>query len=109
MITNNNKGMTLIEIIIAIALLGIVAIGMLVMLKSGFSFIARAGDISKRTYTAQTQVESALAQKNIDVSATNVVIKYHDGSEITSLGKVDNVTVSGNGTPVIVKYFQPTY
>ncbi len=105
----NNSGMTLLEIIIAIAILGIMSIGLLSMFTTSFKFIANAGNRSIATYDAKSLVESALNQKNTDSLAPGITIKFHDNSTITAPGKVLQKTHTENGATSDVYLFQPTY
>jgi len=58
-INNNNlkKGFTLIEVILSIAILGIISIAFLTMFTSGIVGISNSGKKSVSHYTAQSQIE----------------------------------------------------
>lgn len=49
----NNKGMTLIEIIIAIAIIGIISIGILSGFSTGFSMIIKGRGLTEDTFSVQ--------------------------------------------------------
>lgn len=59
---NNTKGFTLVEILVSIALLGIMAISMLPLFTNGYRWIINAGNKSKIIYVAQEQVENKIVQ-----------------------------------------------
>lgn len=108
-VINNNRGMTLIEIVIAIAILGIMSIGLLTMFTSSFKFIVNAGDRSEATFNTQSQAEQALNMKNSDPLAPGLQIVFpSDGSSITAPGDVIHKSHTENGATANVDIFQPT-
>ncbi|WP_425449554.1 Ig-like domain-containing protein [Dethiothermospora halolimnae] len=54
---NNNKGLTLIEIIIALALLSIIVVGLLTAMSSHFSMMVNTKDITEDVFLAQKDIE----------------------------------------------------
>jgi prepilin-type N-terminal cleavage/methylation domain-containing protein len=89
-INSNNRqmGFTLIEVILSIAILGIISIAFLTMFTSGIVGISNSGKKSVSHYTAQSQIES-----NINDS-TNL-----SGSVVTSNVEF-TMTFSGSGFPI---------
>lgn len=59
---NNQKGLTLIEIILSMAILGILAITFLTMFSSGFRSIIKAGDKTVAAYDAQQSMTNKIIQ-----------------------------------------------
>jgi len=53
----NRKGLTLIEIIIAIAIIGIISLGILSGFTSGFSMITMGRDLTEDTFRVQQEIE----------------------------------------------------
>lgn len=71
-----NKGITLIEIILAIALIGIVSITCLNLITAGFKSITRAGKSSEDQYFAQSDIETKIANDSSGTLA-NVIIDFN--------------------------------
>ena len=63
----NNKGMTLIEIIIAIAIIGIISIGILSGFSTGFSMIIKGRGLTEDTFSVQKEVERAIEDMKKDI------------------------------------------
>lgn len=103
--TKDNRGMTLLEIIIALAILGIIAVSILALFTSSFSFIAKAGNRSVATYDANAQVEQAIVEK--DTTGSKIQIEFEDHSTIDAPGKLLHKTAVENGVTVDIYYFQP--
>jgi prepilin-type N-terminal cleavage/methylation domain-containing protein len=59
---NNQKGLTLLEIILSMAILGILAISFLTMFSSGFKSIIKAGNKSVAAYDAQQSMTNKIIQ-----------------------------------------------
>lgn len=57
---NNNKGLTLIEIIIALALLSIIVVGLLTAMSSHFSMLVNTKDITEDVFLAQKDIEGQI-------------------------------------------------
>lgn len=71
------QGMTLIEIIIALALLGIVVMALLNMFSFSYTTIFSAGFRSERVLEVQTIVDDLLVQNDTQRFATDVQIKTY--------------------------------
>lgn len=56
-----SRGFTLIEMIISIALLGIITMAFLALFANSIMYIQRSGEIAKNSYSAQNQVEQIVA------------------------------------------------
>ncbi len=101
-INNKNKnGFTLIEVIISIAILGIISISLLTLFTTGFKFITNSGRRSADDSDIQTEVENAL--NSAPDTNTGLVITLPDSSTINGDGEVKTET-SGD---VTVTFFVP--
>lgn len=102
------KGMTLIEIIISIAILGILAVSFLSMFMMGFSGITSAGNRSKAEYAAQTKVEENLSTETS--SGSDKLTIYFQGStsdKIEVQGSIGTEDAVINGKEVNITFFKP--
>jgi len=85
-INNNNtqKGFTLIEVILSIALLGIISVAFLTMFTSGIVGITNSGKKSISHYTAQSQIESEINESgnisNVVTSTTEISLTFPEKS-----------------------------
>ncbi|MBU3153368.1 prepilin-type N-terminal cleavage/methylation domain-containing protein [Clostridium estertheticum] len=94
----NEKGFTLIEIIISIAILGIISIAFLSVFTSGIVGISNSGKKSIAHYTAQDQIESNINDPKD--SPSNVVTS----TKSISLTFPGNTTIVINGRQIDVTY-----
>ncbi len=110
MINKRRKGMTLIEVLVAMAIIGIVAISMLSLFSTGFSFIVRAGEKSETSFGTHKQIEVALNSKDVDVSPSNLVLTFSsDNSTIESKGNIEVFSLEIGKTSTSITVFQPRY
>lgn len=104
------KGMTLIEVIISMAIIGIIAISMLSMFTSAFVFITRAGNTSEALFQAHKQIETILTQNSAAVTPTDIELEFSsDGTVITSKGNTITVNYLINNSEVEITFFHPKY
>lgn len=80
----NKKGMTLVEIIISITLLGILAVSFLPAFVSGFKMIIHNGNILDNMYQSQDVIEEKISQGTTSTTDTMTI-------SFPSTGKVINV------------------
>ena len=85
---NNHKGMTLIEIIIAMAVLTIIALIMLAVYTSVATIVGNSRRQTIDNYSDQATVEEAIAE-GVDSGTAEIQFVFTDGT--------DNVTVTING------------
>ena len=113
--TCNNKGFTLIELIITIALVGIIAISFLGMFTTGFSGIISAGDHSRAGYSGQSAIESIIndvsvsGEPNISTSTLNdasLSIQF-DTIEVNVTGNIEIVDYEDGNIKSKVATFLP--
>lgn len=102
----NKKGMTLIELIVSIALIGIIVVGFLPAFTVGFAMIAKAGSTSKAQYNTQAQTEKDLSS-GPSVTSDTLDIKFSDNSTIQSSGQIKSQSSTVNGRQVNVTFFIP--
>ncbi|NLC42716.1 MAG: type II secretion system protein, partial [Clostridiales bacterium] len=69
----NNKGLTLVEIIVAMALLGIIAATFLSALSSHYVFISNTKEITEDAFTAQKDIEEQIKNIKANISEGNSV------------------------------------
>lgn len=130
----NQTGLTLIEIIISIAILGIIAVSLLTVFSSSFKYIFNAGHKSISTYGAQQNIEQIIAYDNsgdsgaitltfsgAGLSSHTAIIKgatFSDPNNILTTfltsdkGVVVDTTppiITLNGNPTITLNFGQTY
>lgn len=83
----NQKGVTLVEIIVALAILGIISVTFLTIFAGTFKWVIDGGDRGEAVFSAQQAVESNLVDSSTG-SPVTVVIRKQDGSSITVAGKL---------------------
>ena len=108
MIKKSKKGMTLIEIIISIAILGILAVSFLTLFGIGFSGIAGAGNRSRAQYDVQTKIEEELSSSSTG-GTDKISIKFSDVAtdKIEVQGKIKTENTILNGKQVNITFFMP--
>lgn len=102
------KGFTLIEIIVSIAILGIIAVAFLPLISSSISGIFRPGQRAEALFQAQSKLENPPAG-NIPAVTTINVTANAPLTSYTFTGKIRKVTepVNGSTTPVTLYVFEP--
>jgi len=103
------KAMTLVEIIMAIALIGIITVSILTLLTSGFTQITSSGERAKALFQAQAQIESDINDigQSASDAAETLTLKIDD-VEIIVPGKIKSVnTALPSGRSVQIEIFQP--
>jgi prepilin-type N-terminal cleavage/methylation domain-containing protein len=93
----NRKGLTLIEIIVSIAILGIVAISTLTIFDMGLKNIVRAGVRTENVYDAEDDLE--IAPQIVTYEELTVVLPTPDGDQtiIVEGSHVKGEAVTNNG------------
>lgn len=103
----SKKGMTLIEIVIAIGIIGIVAVAFLQLFGSGFINIIGAGNHSKAQFTAQDVIENDLNDRTTIADTDILEITLTDGTVLSIHGEIKTETADSGGRSVTVTYFKP--
>jgi prepilin-type N-terminal cleavage/methylation domain-containing protein len=93
----NKKGFTLIEVILSIALLGILSIAFMTMFTSGIVGISNSGKKSISHYTAQNQIESNIndlgnISSNVLTSTKSITLTFPGNTGIVISGRQIDVT-----------------
>ena len=94
------KGFTLIEVILSIAILGIISIAFMTMFTSGIVGISNSGKKSISHYVAQNQIESNISDSGILPSN---VVTTTKSITLTFPGKAD-IVISGRQVDVTYTY-----
>jgi len=100
----HQKGFTLIEIILATAILGILAAAFLPFLGNGMSGIFRSSQRGDALYQAQSKIEKATGGTE---TAKTISITPPSGTSIPLAGKIRTVTETINGNTVTLYIFEP--
>ena len=104
---NKRKGLSLIELVVSVAILGVVAIAILQLFGSGFVNIVGAGNHSKAQYLAQDVIEQDLNDRTITSTSNTMQITLHDRIiSVTGDIKTEQADI-GRGS-VSVEYFKPS-
>lgn len=85
----NHSGMTLVEIIVALAIVGIIAVGFLPMFSNGIKFLVNNGNQIKGMYTNQNTIEKKISQ-DLNSGADTMSIVFPDKT-ISVIG--ENLTI----------------
>lgn len=106
---NKKKGFTLIELIVSIALIGILSIAFLSMFLTGFRFIKKAGNRSTASFDAQASTETAIQSRPASGASgnTNITFNLSDGTTINVEGKLQTQSKTINNTNVDITIFNP--
>jgi prepilin-type N-terminal cleavage/methylation domain-containing protein len=109
MIKKSKKGMTLIEIIISIAILGILAVSFLTLFVTGFSGITGAGNRSKAQYNVQTKIEEELNSSTSPAGTDTIIINFLNSTtdKIEVQGKIKAENTIFNGKKANITFFKP--
>lgn len=106
MLPKKTKGFTLIEIIVALAIIGVIGVSLLTVFTMGMRVIVQARDRNDAAYTAQSQVEANL--NTVNAAPSTITITMPDTTTISASGTVmpaESATV--NGKEVSIDYFKP--
>lgn len=98
------KGMTLIEIIIAIAIIAIIAISIFPIFTMGLVTINSAGNRSEAQYKTQAEIENDLSKSPSEEDTLNIDIP---GLDICVKGELKTKITNINGSQVSITYFKP--
>jgi len=103
-----NKGVTLIELILSIGILGIILVSFLGIFSSGFRFVVFAGDKSESTFMSQENIDSIISGETVDgsnITTTTMSIDLPDGSTIDIDGKIVTINESKNNQNSVITTF----
>jgi prepilin-type N-terminal cleavage/methylation domain-containing protein len=106
-ILKHKKGLTLLEIVIAVAILSIISMAMLSLFSTGFSFVVRAGNRGEASYSAQGLAELQLLTKS--TGGAGMILEHDDHPDITSSGALVEFPETVGNVTVVLKIFQPSH
>ncbi|MDW7656059.1 MAG: type II secretion system protein [Bacillota bacterium] len=105
--TMNKRGLTLIEVILAMAILAIVATMVFPVFSSAFTGIMRSGDISDSAFRTSSQIELVLLHRDQDNRTTDLMEITLDGVTYTPRGHIEQATHQVNNSEVSITFFFP--
>lgn len=97
---NKKKGFTLVEIIVSLAIIGIISVSFLSMFGFGFKIIAMSGKNSRSDFNAQSLIESNIS----DDSNTSAALTRTDGSITLYKSNVQYAIINGSNIQVTYPY-----
>jgi prepilin-type N-terminal cleavage/methylation domain-containing protein len=119
----SEKGLTLIEIIITMAIIAIIAVAVLSIFSTTFIQIVRAGNFTDATFKTQGEVEKLLTIKlplNYTYTNPGMILTFPDGNsngfkDTLGAGRINSAgdkrtldtTVQGKKSTIVI--FHPTY
>ena len=106
--TNSSKGFTLIEVVISMALIGIVIVSFLNIFTTGFMGIVRSGHRADAAYQSQQEMTNKLIQENSFIDATSISYNFSGGPTITVDVSIMEAETVVNGNVSKMKSFIPT-
>ncbi len=110
---SKNSGMTLIEVIVSLALVGILAIVFLTLFVGSLKMIGRSGEREKVKVAASSSMDNLLndssyADSDITSVTGSVTITYPDSTTKTISGKESKISkTNSDGSQVEIKGFVP--
>ncbi len=107
---NNQKGLTLIEIILALAILGLLAITFLTMFSSGYRSIIKAGNKTVAAYDAQQSMTNTIIQADDldpdEYVEETIIFDFNGGPTIELDIRLLDVSEEHNGSSSNMKAFK---
>lgn len=104
-IVKSQKGFTLIEVVVALAILVIIVFSFTIMFTSSFSGIFRAGHKSRALFEAQEEMDNKIAG-NMNSGANAITVQF-DQIDVTVDGEIKEVTYEYEGRNGVLYYFLP--
>ena len=101
------KGLTLIEVIVSIAILGIISVAFLSIFGMGFKTVMTAKNTSVAGFNVQKLAESELNIKLDPDDNSTIDIKLNDNTIIQPHGKIFSKTATVNNSNVVIQIFVP--
>jgi len=127
-IITDEKGMTLVEVLLGLAIIGIIAVLMGSVFVNGLGMVSRAGDLDRTGYTAAKVTENAIDGQDFVVSGDDIkineeivantaipldaekmiTIKFDDtGKSLDVYGDQKKITSTGYRNDVTIEVFIP--
>lgn len=104
-ISKTQKGFTLIEVIVAVAILMIIVFSFTLMFTTSFSGIFRAGHKSRALFETQDEMDNKIAG-NLNSGVDSISVQF-DQIAITVVGEIKEVTYEYEGRNGVLYYFLP--
>ena len=105
---NNNRGITLIEIILSIALVGIIFVTFLSTFSTGYVGIINAGDRADAAYRSQQKLTDKLLKDEITAENKDITYDFGGGTTLTVNVSIIEAETEINGDSSIIKSFIET-
>lgn len=107
--TLNKRGLTLIEIILAMAILGIIAVAMFPVFTGGLVAIMKTGDITDAAFRTSGQIEVMLNERDQDTRLDDRLEFDLDGTTYSPQGHVEDISHTIKDSEVVITFFFPSY
>lgn len=107
MLLKDKKGFTLVEVIVAIALIGIICVFAFSAFSTGFKIISNARFSSAAGYNTQSTVEDDLLNSSLSTNTISITLPGPPSSTIMASGTVSTKSAVVNGETVTITYFKP--
>lgn len=107
-ILKSSRGFTLIEILVSLAIFGMMMVAFLSLFSSALYMTIRSGNRDKAVADAAGQVESKIVEPAAAAENAQVVITFPDAAPAQSYTiKQYSATTTHNGMPATVDYYKP--
>jgi prepilin-type N-terminal cleavage/methylation domain-containing protein len=108
--TNSSKGLTLIEIVVSMAIFGIVIVSFLSIFTTGFMGIVRAGQRADAAYLSQQKMTNKIIQEGSFIGTTTITYDFSasGGPSIPINVSILEAETVINGNASKMKSFIPT-
>jgi len=104
----NNKGLTLVEMVISLAILGMMVVTFLSIFLGSYTMTMRAEARSNTTALVAGEIDSQLAISSSPGITGNAYIQYSDGVTNSIAGKsIDASITNDSNQTVLITYFVP--
>lgn len=108
LIKQNQNGLTLIEVIVSLAILGIMIVAYLTVFTSGFTGIMRAGHRTEAAYGAQQDMTQKIMKSSTFVRNDDITLTFDDGTSVTLDVSFMKSIVDVNRNTSVMESFVPT-
>ena len=109
---NSKRGLTLVEVILALAIIGIISVIVFPVFSSGLAFVMRAGSITSASFYVSGQIELSLNHRDQDLRKTDLLVISLDGVNIIDGANIEPDLLLGHietisDGDISVTYFLP--
>lgn len=106
---DNRQGLTLIEIIVSIAILGIIVLLFTVVLSSGYIGIIKSGDKAEASYESQKELSEKILQLNDFSGTKSLNLNFDGGPSLVLDVHIIESQQQVNGITSIMTSFRPVH